>query len=257
MNDQMPAQTPKDLDHTELARYIINLLQRTMVHYAVWFTEVRHQMGMETALEVLQEATDKGFNIQMNRLAKTLGFEMKEGVPAPLLDLSRDKLLALMDSVSANWLANDGVWFQAVEFTHGMNDAKRCNDSAWAQFSPFEAWTIKKFLNMPEHPGLDGLKKALGFRVYANLNIHSIVDEGPYGFIFRMNECRVQSVRKRKKLADYPCKSAGLVEYTYFARAIDDRIRTECLGCPPDSHPEEWFCAWRFFIPGETSEKAR
>ena len=231
MNDQMPAQTPKDLDHTELARYIINLLQRTMVHYAVWFTEVRHQMGMETALEVLQEATDKGFNIQMDRLAKTLGFEMKEGVPAPLLDLSRDKLLALMDSVSANWLAKAA--------------------------SPFEAWTIKKFLNMPEHPGLDGLKKALGFRVYANLNIHSIVDEGPYGFIFRMNECRVQSVRKRKKLADYPCKSAGLVEYTYFARAIDDRIRTECLGCPPDSHPEEWFCAWRFFIPGETSEKAR
>ena len=250
------AQTPKDLDRPELARYIINLFQRIMVHYALWFTEVRHQMGMEKALEVLQEATGKGLGIQMDRLAKTLGFEMKDGVPAPMLDLSREKLLALMDSVSANWLVNDGVWFQAVEFNHGMNDAKRCNDSAWAQFSPFEAWTIKKFLNMPAHPGLEGLKKALGFLVYANINIQSIVDDGPESFIFQMNDCRVQSARKRKGLDDYPCKSAGLVEYTYFARSIDNRIQTECVGCPPDSHPDDWFCAWRFFIPSGKHETA-
>ena len=251
----MTAQTPKDLDHPELARYIVNLTQRIIVHYALWFTEVRHQMGMEKALEVLQEATEKGLKIQMDRLAKTLGFEIRDGIPAPMLDLSREKLLALMDSVSANWLVNDGVWFQAVEFNHGMNDAKRCNDSAWAQFSPFEAWTIKKFLGLPDRPGLDGLKKALGFRVYANINVQSIVDDGPDSFIFQMNDCRVQSARKRKGMDDYPCKSAGLVEYTYFARSIDDRIHTECVGCPPDSHPDGWFCAWRFFIPPEKHGK--
>jgi hypothetical protein len=66
--------------------------------------------------------------------------------------------------------------------------------------------------------------------------------------VFKMNECRVQSARKRKGLADYPCKSAGVVEYTYFARSIDDRIQTECIGCPPDPHPEEWYCAWRFTL---------
>jgi hypothetical protein len=38
------------------------------------------------------------------------------------------------------------------------------------------------------------------------------------------------------------------VEFTYFAEAIDPRIRTVCIGCPPDDHPEEWFCAWRFTI---------
>ena len=62
-----------------------------------------------------------------------------------MLDLSREKLLALMDSVSANWLVNDGVWFQAVEFRHGMNDAKRCNDSAWAQFSPLRPGPSRNF----------------------------------------------------------------------------------------------------------------
>ncbi len=241
-------ETPKDLSNDELAQYIINLFHRIVVHYSLWFTEVKHQVGMEKALAVLDEATDRGLKIQMNRLSKTLGFELKNGLPAALTNLSRESLLAFMDSVSANWLVNDGVWFQAVEFAHGMNDAKRCNDSAWAQFSPLEARSIKRFLNMPTHPGLEGLKKALGFRVYANINVQSIVDEGPDSFVFQMNDCRVQSARKRKGLDDYPCKSGGLVEYTYFARSIDDRITTECIGCPPDDHPEQWYCAWRFSL---------
>jgi hypothetical protein len=135
-----------------------------------------------------------------------------------------------------------------VEFKDGMNDAKRCNDSVWAQFSPIEAWSIKHFLSLPERPGLAGLKKALGFRIYAQINTQSIIEEGPGSLVFQMNECRVQSARKRKGLDDYPCKSAGLVEYTYFARSIDDRIETECIGCPPDLHPADWFCAWRFTL---------
>jgi hypothetical protein len=188
----------------------------------------------------------------MKRLSKTLGFELKDDLPAALMDMPREPLLELMNTVSINWLVNDGVWFQAMEFTHGMNDAKRCNDSAWGKFSPFEAWTIKKFLNMPERPGLEGLKKALGFRMYANINVQSIVDEGPGSFVFQMNDCRVQAARKRKGLDDYPCKSGGLVEYTYFARAVDDRIETECIGCPPDAHPEEWYCAWRFSLQSES-----
>lgn len=59
---------------------------------------------------------------------------------------------------------------------------------------------------------------------------------------------RVQAARKRKGLEDYPCKSGGLVEYTYFARAIDSRITTECITCPPDPHPDDYFCAWRFYM---------
>ncbi len=51
-----------------------------------------------------------------------------------------------------------------------------------------------------------------------------------------------------KGLADYPCKSAGVIEYTGFAKAIDPRIWTRCIGCPPDAHPDEWRCAWEFTI---------
>ena len=146
----------------EKARLVMDIFHRTIVHYGLWFTEVRHQMGTERALDALGTASRKSIGIQLKRLSRLFGFEMRDGVPAALLDLPDDALQELLEGVSANWLANDGVWFQAVEFGHGMNDAKRCNDSCWAHFSPVEAWSIKRLLDLPREPGLRGLKKALG-----------------------------------------------------------------------------------------------
>jgi hypothetical protein len=241
-------ETIDNLDQEQTARLVMDIMHRTIIHYALWFTEIRHQMGMEKALEALSAASEKSLGIQFKRLSKILGFDMQNGIPAPLLNMEKEDLLALLDGAAINWLANDGVWFQSVEFTNGMNDAKRCNDSCWAHFSPFEAWSIKRFLNLGKQPGLEGLKQALNFRVYARINVQSFEDDGPDAFIFRMNECRVQVARKKKNLPDYPCKSAGLVEYAYFASAVDSRIQTECIGCPPDAHPDDWYCAWRFSL---------
>jgi hypothetical protein len=101
-------------------------------------------------------------------------------------------------------------------------------------------------LGLPDSPGLPGLKKALQFRLYAFINEQSFSEETDNSFVFRMNQCRVQNARKRKGLDDYPCKSGGLVEYTTFAETIDPRIITDCISCPPDPHPEDYFCAWKF-----------
>ena len=184
----------------------------------------------------------------MSHLGKLFGFEMVDGIPSVLLEMGQEELIALKDRLAKNWLVNDGVWFQTIEQSEGLGEAKRCNDSCWAHFSPFEAHTIAQRLDLSSTPGLEGLKRALGFRVYSSINEQSIVAEKDKSFVFQMNKCRVQAARKRKGLPDYPCKSAGLVEYSYFARSIDARIKTECVGCPPDDHPEEWFCAWRFYL---------
>ncbi len=237
-----------ELSKAENIRLIIDFWHRTMMHHAMWFAEVQHQMGKEKAFKTLTKAYEKSYAIQMKRISKVLGFEMKEDIPEPLLNLPDEKINELKEAVAVNWLANDGVWFQAVEFEHGMFDAKRCNDTCWGHFSPIEAWSIKRLLELPENPGLDGLKKALQFRLYATVNKQSITEETDNSFVFQMNDCRVQSARKRKGLEDYPCKSGGMVEYKTFVEAIDKRIKTECLSCPPDKHPDEYYCAWKFTI---------
>lgn len=237
-----------DLEDKDLARFVVDMCHRIVMHHAFWFKEVEHQMGFDRALEVLDSAYRKSYGIQMKRIGKTLGFDMEDDVPKLLLDMPREKLMGLIEALGVNWLANDGVWFQSVEFSSGMDDAKRCNDTCWTRFAPFEAWSIKRFLEIPENAGLAGLKKALMFRMYSRVNTQTIVEESENTIRFEMNDCRVQSSRKRKSLPDYPCKSGGTVEYTTFARGVDPRIKTECIGCPPDDHPDEWFCAWRFTL---------
>lgn len=238
----------EELTQKELARLAIDMLHRTMVHHVFWFKEVEHQMGFEKALEIMGTVYDKSMGIQLKRMSKMLGFKLIDGIPEALFNMPKEKLTELIEGLGLNWLAGDGVWFQSVETKHGMLDAKRCNDSCWAWFSPFEAWSIKELLNLPQQSGIEGLKKALQMRLYAKINVQSIIDENPNSIIFQMSDCRVQAARKSKGMDDYPCKSAGMVEYTNFAQAIDSRIKTQCIGCPPDDHPKEWFCAWRFSI---------
>jgi len=232
----------------EKAEYAVDIIHRTMMHHFLWFSEVKHQMGEDIAFETLNNVLHKSLKIQMKKLGKVLDFEIEDGIPAKLLNLEEQKMEEFIETLSLNWLVNDGVWFQAVEFEYGMNDAKRCNDSCWSNFSPFEARSIKKLLNISDNPGLEGLEKALGARIYSNINTQSSYWENDNSLVFQMNKCWVQEKRKSRGLDDYPCKSAGLVEYAYFAREIDKRIKTECIGCPPDDHPEEWYCAWRFYI---------
>lgn len=243
-----PINSMDDLDQAQKARLVGDFFHRMVVHYGLWFAEVRHQLGLEKAIELLGGVFPRSSGIQVKRLGKTLGFDTVDGLPDALLNLPETQLEALLDAMAVNWLANDGVWFQAVEFANGMNDAKRCNDSCWGHFSPVEAAAIKTYLDLGPQPGLEGLKRALNFRLYARINTQSFHDETPDSFVFQMNACRVQDARKRKGLDDYPCKSGGLVEYTSFATAIDSRITTECVGCPPDPHPETWYCAWRFSL---------
>lgn len=166
-----------------------------------------------------------------------------------LEELSRDELIRLIEIYSKNWLAMDGVWFQTVERKLGMDEAMFHDREAWSRFTVIEAGRIKEFLKLPENPGLEGLKKALSLRFYANINDDEYILEEDR-LIYRSVECRVQSARKRKGMELHPCKSVGIVEYSEFARTIDSRISCRCISCYPDITDDSCCCAWEFTLGG-------
>ena len=179
----MKTYTIRDMDEDGLAALIVDMVHRTAVHHTLWFREVEHQLGFEKALEVMDATWEKTRKIFVRRLSEVLSFREHDGIPDFIGCLPREKKLSLLDAVAKNWLAQDGIWFQSVEFAHGMNDAKRCNDSTWTRFSPFEAHCVKKLLHLGEHPGLEGLEQALGFRMYSRYQC-PIVPLGERGFDF-------------------------------------------------------------------------
>ena len=162
-------------------------------------------------------------------------------------ELERDKLLGLVRAFAKNWLAHDGLWFQAVERAHGLDNAIELDAEAWSRFSPIEAKRIKQLFGIQEGGGLEALAEALKYRLYAVLNTQK--SEWVEGKLrFYMNECRVQTARKRKGLPDFPCKPVGMMEFTRFAETIDARIQTRCITCPPDPVNDDTYCAWKFTL---------
>jgi len=165
-----------------------------------------------------------------------------------LSGLSADELAGIIEDAAKNWLAHDGLWFQAVEQAHGMEAAIRADTEAWRRFTVIEAKRIMERHGIKEGGGIAALVRALSFRLYAFINVQDVVEQTETRVVFRMRDCRVQSARRRKGLAAFPCKPVGLVEYEWFARTIDPRITTRCIACPPDEHPEEYWCAWEFRV---------
>ncbi len=167
---------------------------------------------------------------------------------ALLQDLSKDELIAIIVDDAKNWLAHDGLWFQAVEKMYGIDKAIEADAAAWDKFTVIEAQRIMARLGLEPGGGIPALVECLKHRLYARLNLQEAIEVTEDRAVFRMVDCRVQSARKRKGLPDFPCKSVGLVEYAGFARTIDPRIETRCIACPPDPHPEDFWCAWEFVV---------
>jgi hypothetical protein len=168
-----------------------------------------------------------------------------------LRQLSKDQLIDLLEDGAKNWLAHDGLWFLAAEEKFGMETAIELDRRAWETFTVIEARRIMRRLGIEPGGGIPALKQALGYRLYAYLNVQEMLDVDECTVVFRMSDCRVQAARVRKGLPDFPCKPVGLVEYANFARTIDPRFRTRCIACPPDLHPEEYWCAWEFTLAEE------
>lgn len=164
-------------------------------------------------------------------------------------DLSKEELFELTQVYAKNWLAHDGCWFLAIEQKYGMDTAIEMDIESWRNFTIIEARRLIEFLKLGENSGIEGLKKALRFRLYATINEDEIkVAEDGKSLEYYVKTCRVQSARRTKGLKDFPCKSVGIVEYGLFSRTIDNRFETECVSCPPDITNPDYYCIWRFTL---------
>ena len=165
--------------------------------------------------------------------------------------MTREDLLRALEMFAKNWLAHDGCWFLATEENFGMEAAMYLDTLAWQRFAVAEANRIMATFNLPPAGGVVGLEKALGLRQYSLINSQRVEwsDDGTC-LRFFMDVCRVQETRRRKGLADVPCKQVGMVEFESFARAVDVGIQTRCLHCPPEAQDGK-YCGWEFTLGPE------
>ncbi|MFH0959529.1 MAG: DUF6125 family protein [Pseudomonadota bacterium] len=203
----------EDLENEDLIRLIGIFMGHLIIHYGMWFTQASRIIGLESALKCENKIVHRYGLSSIERLWPHIPVDLDKDLPSIMANMSHSELLALIKDIAKNWVAGDGLWFQAIEGSEGMASAKNVNDSCWSIFARLESFKILNFFGVKGNGGLDTLEKALRFRIYSSINAHASEIDSEGNLLFRMTECRVQQARRRKGMEAYCCKSAGITEW--------------------------------------------
>ena len=149
----------------------------------------------------------------------------------------------------------DAFWFIRVEEEYGQAAAELLNERVWGKSAQLAARELKRRFG-PFPPGLAGFKQALSLFPWAMIVGYAIQDHGDH-LAIEVPDCPAQLGRLKHGKGEYACKAMHFAEFAAFAAEIDPAVRVLCDYAPPDPHPAQCFCRWRFVVdgaqPGETT----
>lgn len=160
--------------------------------------------------------------------------------------MDKDELRRYLDFIMWHYRVVDSFWYIYLEEEYGAPTADHFNERVWDKCGQLGARQIVKRFNIEER-GLKGFAKAIRYFPWA-IMVGYHIEERPDEVIITVPECPTQRARLNRGLGEYACGEMHRLEFVAFIKELDPSIEVECVHAPPDPHPPERFCKWRFTV---------
>ncbi|MFW5730721.1 MAG: DUF6125 family protein [Desulfonatronovibrionaceae bacterium] len=158
----------------------------------------------------------------------------------------KEELAELVKGLLWQLRLTDAFWFVYTEDEEGLEQAENRNARVWGKVSALAARDIKKRFNIQEK-GLKGFVQAMKYFCWTMMVEYQLEYQGKE-LVLKVPVCPAQEGRKKHGLNEYRCKEMHHKEFQNFAREIDEDIKVCCDFAPPDPHPDNQYCQWRFYL---------
>ncbi len=163
-----------------------------------------------------------------------------------LLSLPSERFLDFFFLQIRNLWRVDGLYFLGIEDKFGTEAATEIDAGVWQVMAKIEAKCLQRMFPVEGEIDIPSIMSLLRKSSWALDQPFKTIRANNKWAVLTVDKCRTQEARLGKGLIEFPCKKVRSGYLENFAQALNPKVKVNCLICPPDKHPPDFWCRWEF-----------
>jgi len=162
------------------------------------------------------------------------------------LELPKERLVDYIELIHKNFWTLQGHYVLELERRYGEDVAMEFDDIAFGRAAEVQVYRLRKFFNLGDD--IPALMKIFDFSEFCSNIEYEFLDVSDKRLIWRVTKCPMQIDRLKAGLPEIACKLVAIPTNEKIAKAINPKMKSTCIMCPPDPHPKDRWCEFEFKI---------